>query len=127
MQEILTLIRTDILPPLIVAFIVAISAGALSLYRKMNQVISLAAKHDSDIEILKLEIVAQRGDYNGKIGELRGQMVGWDVIKRIELFMQQYAGAGKGNEAMSAFAGALRAESEGREMNQNLRRRSDDK
>lgn len=110
-------IKDKIMPPLIVAFILGSGAGYFAMFKKLDEAISLSTRNANDVELIKLEMTAQRAEYTGKIAALQGQMVGWDVIKRIELFMQQYATAGKGNEAMKIMAAALKAESEARQGN----------
>ncbi len=46
---------------------------------------------------------------------IKSQMVGWDVLKRMEGQLYGYASMGKGNEAMGVVAGILKIERESRE------------
>lgn len=46
---------------------------------------------------------------------MQAQMVGWDVLTRMERTLVVLAQAGKGNEAMAAVAAVLRTERESRE------------
>lgn len=48
------------------------------------------------------------------ISEIKGQMVGWDTLTRIERSLGMLSAMGKGNESMSAVAEVLKTERESR-------------
>lgn len=54
-------------------------------------------------------------EVESKVVVIQGQMVGWDVLKRMEGQLYGFASMGKGNEAMGVMAGILKVERESRE------------
>lgn len=72
---------------IVFAFItVAIGATATfqwQLYKANEDIRLLLTQHNSRIDSLNDKIAAQ----DSRISELKAQMVGWDTLKRIELFL----------------------------------------
>ena len=103
-------IRDKVLPPLIVAFIVGAAGGGLAVYKKLDQVafaVDTQAAKSAAIEARLAQVEAD-------LTVTRSQMVGWDVLKRIEQSLQLVAQAGKGDKAMAGVAASMRSEIEAR-------------
>lgn len=67
-----------------IATSVSVTAGfQWQLYKSNEEVRSLLKQHDSRIIELDKEIIGLKM----QVSELRAQMVGWDTLKRIELFL----------------------------------------
>lgn len=103
-------LREKVLPPLIVAAILAGSAGGWAAYQKLDEVARTLPQINADIAQLRSEVNALKSAQT----VMQAQMVGWDVLKRVELALAGLASAGKGDKAMSAVSGALRAEIDAR-------------
>lgn len=86
--------------------LVWILVSILSFQKSQAEILSKLERNTSDIAALQ-----------GEIAQIKGQMVGWDTLKRVELLLAQLSTKGKGNEAMVAVAGAIRIERESREKN----------
>lgn len=107
------------LPPIIVAGILGGFAGGFAMYQKIGTVTESIPKINAELARLNDKQVRQEGE----LVILRSQMVGWDVMKRIEMGLNASSKEGKGNAAMTAVAASLRAEIEARkEHPQNDRR-----
>ena len=96
--------RTKVLPTLIAACILSTAGACLSLYQKASDVLSLVRSHDQRITHLEKEVVV-----------MKGQMVGWDTLKRIELTLATLSTSGRGNEAFAVMSKTIRNEIEARE------------
>lgn len=99
-------IRDKVLPPLIVAFICVSAGGGISAYRKLDTV---AAALQQQIETNKnLEVRLTRAESD--IIVIRSQMIGWDVLKRLEQSLSLYSANGEGNKGLKVIANALSVE-----------------
>jgi hypothetical protein len=103
-------LRDKVIPPLVVAAILGCAGGGIAAYRKLDELTSKLPQISADISTLK----AQQLQTQGELTILKSQMVGWDVLKRIELALGGLSQNGKGNEAMRAMANALHAEIDSR-------------
>jgi len=103
-----------VLPPIIVAGIIGGFAGGIAMYQKISSISESIPRIDASLSRLEDKQQRQEGD----IVVLRSQMVGWDVMKRIEFGLNSASREGKGNAAMGAVATALRAEIEARKEKQ---------
>lgn len=83
-----------------VAFIVAM---VLKINTAMDEIIPSLKNQQEQINKLNIELAG-----------IKGQMVTWDTLKRIELTLSDLSGRGKGNEAMRAVATTIKVEREGR-------------
>jgi outer membrane murein-binding lipoprotein Lpp len=106
----ITRLRDNVIPPLLVAAILGGAAGGWAAYQKLDEVASRLPQINADIALLKSQQIQTQGD----LTVLKSQMVGWDVLKRVELALAGLAQAGKGDKAMTAVSGALRAEIDAR-------------
>lgn len=103
-------LRDNVIPPLIVATIIGGAAGGWAAYQKLDEVAAKMPQINADLAALKSE----QARINSEITVMKSQMVGWDVLKRVELALAGLAQAGEGDKAMSAVSGALRAEIDAR-------------
>lgn len=103
-------LRDNVIPPLLVASILGGTAGGWAAYNKLDEVARTIPQMNADIAMLKAQIEQQRSEMT----VIKSQMVGWDVLKRVELALASIAQAGKGDKAMTAVSGALRAEIDAR-------------
>lgn len=103
-------LRDNVIPPLLVAAILGGSAGGWAAYKKLDEVASKLPQINADLAALKTE----QDRMKSEMTVLKSQMVGWDVLKRVELALAGLAQAGKGDKAMTAMSGALRAEIDAR-------------
>lgn len=71
-------------------------------------------KDNADIRLLLIQHDNRISAIENEISIIRGQMIGWDVLKRIELYMASMAP----EQANSALIKAIRAESQSRESKQ---------
>ncbi len=106
----ITRLRDNVIPPLLVAAILGGAAGGWAAYRKLDEVASTLPRMNADIAQLRSEV----DDLKSRQTVMQSQMVGWDVLKRVELALAGLAQAGKGDKAMTAVSGALRAEIDAR-------------
>lgn len=91
----------------VVAASVAATAGfQWQLYRGNEDVRALLKSHDARIAYIESKMT----EVNLEVSEIRSQMVGWDTIKRIELFLASKS-AGEIDSKMSS---ALRMELDSR-------------
>lgn len=103
-------IRDKVLPPLIVAFICVSAGGGISAYRKLDQV---AIALQQQIEVNKnLEVRLTKAESD--IIVIRSQMIGWDVLKRIEQSLSLLSANGEGNKGLKVMANALQVEIQSR-------------
>lgn len=99
-------IRDKVLPPLVVAFICLSAGGGVSAYRKLDAVaISLQQQAEAN-KNLEARITKVESD----VIVIRSQMVGWDVLKRIEQSLSLLAASGEGNKGLKVMANALSVE-----------------
>ena len=103
-------LRDNVIPPLLVASIMGGTAGGWAAYNKLDEVARTIPQMNADIALMKSQMEQQRAE----ITVLRSQMVGWDVLKRVELALSNLGASGKGDKAMTAVSGALRAEIDAR-------------
>jgi hypothetical protein len=103
-------LRDNVIPPLVVAAILGGTAGGWAAYHKLEEIASRLPQINADIAALK----AQQVQTQSELTILKSQMVGWDVLKRIELALGALAQAGKGDRAMYAVSSAIRAEVDAR-------------
>ena len=96
-------IRDKILPPLLVAFIMASTVGGMATYKKIDTVANNIATQEIRLKKLESDVIV-----------LRSQMVGWDVIKRIEQGLQIAIMTGNTDKATAAIAASLKNELEAR-------------
>lgn len=75
-----TMFNEKILPPLIVALCLSVSAGLWATYNKVNEITGTIAQHERDINGLKADMVALKASSVSR-DELGG------LLKRIELVL----------------------------------------
>ena len=61
----------------------AISVCGWQLYKSNEELKNIIEIHDSKIN----ELYLKHTELKSELSEIRGQMVGWDTLKRMELFM----------------------------------------
>lgn len=99
-------IRDKVLPPLIVAFICVSAGGGVAAYRKLDAVaLSLQQQAEAN-KNLEARITKVESD----VIVIRSQMIGWDVLKRIEQSLSLLAASGEGNKGLKVMANALQVE-----------------
>lgn len=99
-------IRDKVLPPLVVAFICLSAGGGVSAYRKLDAVaISLQQQAEAN-KNLEARITKVESD----VIVIRSQMIGWDVLKRIEQSLSLLSANGEGNKGLKVMANALQVE-----------------
>lgn len=103
-------LRDNVMPPLVVAAILGGAAGGWAAYSKLDEVARTIPQMNADIAALKLQQIQSQNE----ITVLRSQMIGWDVLKRLELAFAAYSQSGKGDKAMGAMSSALKAEIDSR-------------
>lgn len=103
-------LRDNVIPPLLVAAILGGFAGGWAAYKKLDEVASTLPRMNAEIGQLRAEV----NELKSQQTVMQAQMVGWDVLKRVELALAGLAQAGKGDKAMYAVSGALRAEIDAR-------------
>lgn len=109
-------LRDKVLPPVIIAGILGGFAGGAAVYHKIGQVTESIPKINAELARLNDRQIAA----DNRITVIESQMVGWDVLKRIEMSMNSPSGKDK---AMQAISSVLRSEIEARkEKPQNDRR-----
>ena len=116
-HSITAMIRDKVIPPLIVAAIIGGAAGGWAAYRKLDDITVKLPQMSADISQSRIEITQLRSEIartQNDLTVLRAQMVGWDVLKRVELALASLAKAGAGDRAMHAVSDALRAEIDAR-------------
>ena len=106
----ITRLRDNVVPPLVVASILGGAAGGWAAYQKLDEVARTLPQINADIARLRAEV----DELKSRQTIMQSQMVGWDVLKRVELALASIAQAGKGDKAMTAVSGALRAEIDAR-------------
>jgi hypothetical protein len=84
--------------------IVGIASLLYQMHNSQNEIIRKLDQNDVRISALEKDITV-----------IRGQMVGWDVLTRVERTLGLLSATGKGNIAMGAVSDVLRAERESRE------------
>lgn len=85
------------------AIIIATACLMWRVYETQNLMANQFAGQQKEIAALQGEVVY-----------MKGQMVGWDVLKRMETTLSLLAEKGKGNEALAAFSATMRLEREAR-------------
>jgi outer membrane murein-binding lipoprotein Lpp len=106
----ITRLRDNVIPPLLVAAILGGTAGGWAAYRKLDEVAATLPRMNAEIAQLRAEV----DELKSRQTIMQSQMVGWDVLKRVELALASLSQAGKGDKAMIAMSGALRAEIDAR-------------
>jgi hypothetical protein len=103
-------LRDKVLPPLILAGVVGGFTGGWAMYQKIGTVTESIPKINAEIARLNDKVLQQENE----LTIVRSQMVGWDVMKRIEMGMNAAGREGKGDAAMRAISAAIRSEVEAR-------------
>jgi hypothetical protein len=103
-------IRDKVLPPLIVAFICVSAGGGVSAYRKLDAVAVALQQQAETNKILDARLTKAESE----IVVIRSQMVGWDVLKRIEQSLSLLAANGESNKGVKAIANSLQVELQSR-------------
>ena len=103
-------LRDNVIPPLLIAAILGGFAGGWAAYQKLDEVARTIPQINADIARLRSEV----DDLKSRQTIMQSQMVGWDVLKRVELALASIAQAGKGDKAMTAVSQTLRAELDAR-------------
>jgi hypothetical protein len=80
------------------------------MYQKIGTVTESIPKINAEIARLNDKVLQQENE----LTIVRSQMVGWDVMKRIEMGMNAAGREGKGDAAMRAISAAIRSEVEAR-------------
>jgi hypothetical protein len=81
----------------------SILVGVWNIYTSVNELVPAIKNQQEQINKLNLEVSG-----------IKGSMVTWDTLKRIELTLSDLSSRGKGNEAMRAVATTIKVEREGR-------------
>ena len=117
-QSFISMIKEKVLPPLIVASIIGGFGGGVAFYKKLDSVDSKLPQIIADIASMRLALEVERNErirLQSDVAAMRGQMVGWDSMKRMELFItSQLNGRSKPSEVAGAMAGAIRSEIDSR-------------
>jgi hypothetical protein len=80
-------------------------------------IVTMVLKINASVGELVPALKSQQDQINKlsvEMAEIKGQMVTWDTLKRIELTLSDLSARGRGNEAMRAVANTLKVEREGR-------------
>jgi len=134
-QSLMLWIRDKILPPIIIAGVLGGLTGGWIMYNKIASVTDSIPKMNEELAIvresiptLNLEVkrlndkidteFARMNDnlraQEARITVVESQMVGWDVMKRIEMGMNAASREGKGDASLRAISAAIRSEVEAR-------------
>ena len=93
------LIKTKVLPPLLVVACVTTASGVLAIWRTLDK-----------IEVLNQRVVS----IEKEISEIKSQMVTVEVLRRIEYSLATIANASKENSTAGTVANALKNELDAR-------------
>jgi hypothetical protein len=104
--------KDKVVAPLIVAFIIGSSAGGWALYKKLDDLGLQMQQQYTVSEGRALELRVSQAER--EIAIVRSQMVGWDLVKRLEQQMSILASTNKSNAAAAVAAAVIRSELEAR-------------
>lgn len=103
-------LRDKVLPPILIAGVLGGLGGGLAMYQKIASVSDSIPKIDAELARLNDKQLRLENE----LTVVRSQMIGWDVMKRIEMGLNSASKEGKGNQAMASIASVIRAEIEAR-------------
>lgn len=111
-ESITSWLKDKVVAPLIVAFILASSAGGLAMYKKLDDLSVQMTQQYTQQQGRELEIRVAAAER--EITVIKANMVTMDILKKLELGMSLVAASGKSDQAMKVLALTLRQEIDSR-------------